>query len=444
MPILTWVDSVTPYIVLAILFLLLSGLFSLIKIVFLALSVTTESEEDEKLVKKVNAFVDAPGFNETISMARTVLNAAAGVLGFVAAYVLTEGFYGNPILGVAIYAVLAGFITYFVVILVPNMFGAVKPETFSHILLPIYKYLRLPFVLEAKLANVLYLKVHKALGYDSKLSFLSEDKRDALQSDLDSDMSDEDEDALDEDERQMVLNIFDFVETPVREIMTPRVDMVAIDITTSLEETIQVLNEERHSRVPVYRESVDNIIGVLSARDFLEWYTEHGSEKFDLQSLLNPVVFVSQQKKIDDLLRELRENGNQLAIVVDEYGGVAGLVTVEDIVEEIVGEIKDEDDLEDDAMIQKLKDGRYIFNPLITLSDFEDATEIELKEPEGIHVETVSGLILAKLGTIPAAGAEVDMSGYRFRVLRMEGTRMTKAMLIPPDKLTRKIQAISK
>ncbi|MBP5247280.1 MAG: HlyC/CorC family transporter [Fibrobacter sp.] len=444
MPEFPWVENATPYIVLAILLLILSGIFSLIKIVFLALSVTTESEEDEKLVKKVNDFVDAPGFNETISIARTVLNVTAAVLGFVATYVLTERFYGNLELGIALYVLLAGFVEYLVVVLVPNMFGAVKPETFSHILLPIYKYIRLPFVLEAKLANILYLKVHKALGYDSKLSFLSEDKRDALQSDLNSDMSDEDEDALDEDERQMVLNIFDFVETPVREIMTPRVDMVAIDITASLAETIQVLNEERHSRVPVYRESVDNIIGVLSARDFLEWYTEHGKEPFDLQSLLNPVVFVPQQKKIDDLLRELRENGNQLAIVVDEYGGVAGLVTVEDIVEEIVGEIKDEDDLEDDAMIQKLKDGRYIFNPLITLSDFEDATGIELKEPEGIRVETVSGLILAKLGTIPSAGAEVEMSGHKFRVLKMEGTRMTKAMFIPPDKLTRKIQTISK
>ena len=136
-----------------------------------------------------------------------------------------------------------------------------------------------------------------------------------------------------------------------------------------------------------------------------------------------------QQKQIDDLLRELRENGNQLAIVVDEYGGVAGLVTVEDIVEEIVGEIKDEDDLEDDAMIQKLKDGRYIFNPLITLSDFEDATGIELQEPEDIHVETVSGLILAQLGTIPSAGAEVTLDGHKFRVLKMDGTRMTKVML---------------
>lgn len=427
MPIVSWVDSATPYLVLAIVCVILSGIFSLVKTVFLELSVTTESEEDEKLVTQVNSYVDAPGFNETVSIARTILNVTAGVLGFIAAYVLTQGFYGKFILGIILYVILSGIVVYSFVILLPNMFGALRPETLSHVLLPIYRYLRLPFVLEAKLANKLYLKVHKALGYNPKLNFLSEDKRDALKSD----MSD-DEDALDEDERQMILNIFDFVETPVREIMTPRVNMVAIDVTSSLEETIRILNEERHSRVPVYRDSIDNIVGILLARDFLEWYTEkHGKEKFDLQELLEPANFVTQQKQIDDLLRELRENGNQLAIVVDEYGGVAGLVTVEDIMEEIVGEIKDEDDLEDDAMIQKLKDGRYIFNPLITLSDFEDATGVEFEEEETVHVETVSGLILAKLGAIPSVGAEVKIGENKFRVLKMDGTRMTKAMFIP-------------
>lgn len=428
-------------LVLSIVFVLISSLFSLIKTVFLALSVTTESEDDEQLVERVNACVDAPGFNETISIARAVLNMLAGIFGLVAAFILSGGFWGYPRLGVALYAVCAGFVVYSVVILVPNTFGALWPETLSHVLLPIYRVLRLPFALEAMLANKIYVKLHKALGYNPKFKFLSEDKRDALQSD----MSDEDEDALDEDERQMVLNIFDFVETPVREIMTPRVDMVAIDIETSLEETIRVLNEERHSRVPVYRDSVDNVVGILSARDFLEWYTEHGKEKFDLESLLNPVVFVPQQKQIDDLLRELRENGNQMAIVVDEYGGVAGLVTVEDILEEIVGEIKDEDDLEDDAMIQKLSDGRYVLNPLITISDFADETGIELEEPEDISVETVSGLILAKLGAIPSAGAEVNLDGYKFRVLKMDGTRMTKVMLLPPNAgQTQRNSAVSK
>lgn len=427
MQIFSWITDVTPFLVLALVCLFLSSLFSLIKIVFLALSETTDCAENEKLVKKVNAYVEVPGFNETISIARTILNMAAGVLGFVCAFVLTHGFYDRPVLGIAVYIVLAGFVEYTTVLLVPNMFGALKPETFSLVLLPVYKYLRLLFVLEAKISNRLYLKVHKILGYDSKLSFLSEEKRDALTSDV----SDDDEDVLNEEERQMVLNIFDFVETPVREIMTPRVDMVSLDVSSTLEETIRILNEERHSRVPVYRESVDNIVGVLSARDFLEWYTEHGEENFDLQSLLNPVVFVPQNKQIDVLLRELRQNGNQLAIVVDEYGGVAGLVTVEDIVEEIVGEIKDEDDLEDDAMIQKLKDGRFILNPLLSLSDFEDATGIELTVPEELHVETVSGLILAKLGTIPSVGAETILDGNKFRVLKMDGTRMTKVMLWP-------------
>ncbi|MCK9182840.1 MAG: hemolysin family protein [Fibrobacteraceae bacterium] len=428
MPVFTWTDSVISFIFLAIVLLLVSGLFSLIKVVFLAVSETKDAD-DEELVRKVRANLESSGFGESISIARTFLNVTAGSLGLVSVYILTQGFYNRPVIGFILYAIAAGAITYVIVILIPNILGNLRPETFSRLLLPVYRCFRIPFVLEAKLANSIYCGILRSFGYNPKLSFLSEEKRGALQSDM---TSSKDDDALDEDERQMVLNIFDFVETPVREIMTPRVDMIAIDVTASLEETIKVLNEERHSRLPVYRDSIDNIIGILSSRDFLEWYTEHGKEKFDLQDLVNPSFFVPHQKKIDDLLRELRKNGNQLAIVVDEYGGVAGLVTVEDIVEEIVGEIKDEDDLEEDAMIQRLKDGRYILDPLMTLSDFEDAVHIELVPPLGVHVETVSGVILAMLGSIPAVGAEIDIQGCKFRVLKVDGTRMTKVMLILP------------
>ena len=214
----------------------------------------------------------------------------------------------------------------------------------------------------------------------------------------------------------MILNIFDFVETPVREIMTPRVDMCAIDVDTSLEDLVKVLNNERHSRLPVYKETVDNIVGILSNRDFLEWYTEHRDEPFDLMKLVMPPVYVPYHKKIDDLLTELRKTGNQLAIVVDEYGGTAGLVTLEDILEEIVGEIRDEDDMDEDEDVQKLKDGRYILDPLMTLSDLEYELDVELKPPENSHVETLSGLIQATLGIIPSPGAEVKIQGYTFRV----------------------------
>ena len=237
----------------------------------------------------------------------------------------------------------------------------------------------------------------------------------------------------------MILNIFDFVETPVREIMTPRVDMCAIDISTSLEKTISVLNNERHSRLPVYKESIDNVVGILSNRDFLEWYTsrEEG-EEFNLEKLVMPAIFVPYHKKIDDLLTELRRNGNQLAIVVDEYGGTAGLVTVEDILEEIVGEIRDEDDDDEDEDVQKLKDGRYILDPLMTLSDLEYELGVSLSVPEHSHVETLSGLIQATLGTIPVAGTEVVLDGYKFRVLKVDGTRMEKVLMILPENQQKK------
>ena len=195
---------------------------------------------------------------------------------------------------------------------------------------------------------------------------------------------------------------------------------------------MQVLNNERHSRLPVYKDTIDNIVGVLSNRDFLEWYTEHRDEPFDLMKIVMPPVFVPYHKKIDDLLTELRKNGNQLAIVVDEYGGTAGLVTLEDILEEIVGEIRDEDD-EDEADVQKLKDGRYILDPLMTLSDMEDELGVELEAPENSHVETLSGLIQATLGIIPSPGAEVEIDGYKFRVLKMDGTRMEKVLMIKPQ-----------
>jgi CBS domain containing-hemolysin-like protein len=229
--------------------------------------------------------------------------------------------------------------------------------------------------------------------------------------------------------------------------MTPRVDMCAIDVDTPLEDLVKVLNSERHSRLPVYKDTMDNIVGILSNRDFLEWYTEHGEEPFDIMKIVMPPVFVPYHKKIDDLLTELRKTGNQLAIVIDEYGGTAGLVTLEDILEEIVGEIRDEDDVDEEDDVQKLKDGRYILDPLMRLSELEDEFGVELVPPEGSHVETLSGLIQATLGVIPSPGAEVKLKGYTFRVLKMDGTRMEKVMMIlPPGEVspTGKFKAVGK
>ena len=428
-------NTETLSIVVLCLLLLSSAIFSATKCAFSLIYSKRDSKDRDDREEKIADIVKWRGFNECVSIGRIFGNVGAGLLGFFmlenssCAYVQQ-----HPYVSLAVYAVVACVVIYIVSVFIPYLVANLKPDTLSIILVPLFRVIRLPFIPVAKVCHVLFVKLLELFGYDSKLSFLSEEMRDAVQADL-SDTGDGEEEGLEKEEQQMILNIFDFVETPVREIMTPRVDMCAVDVDTPVEELVKVLNNERHSRLPVYKDTMDNIVGILSNRDFLEWYTEHGDEPFDIMKIVMPPVFVPYHKKIDDLLTELRKTGNQLAIVVDEYGGTAGLVTLEDILEEIVGEIKDEDDDDEEDDVQKLKDGRYILDPLMTLSDLEDELEVELTPPEGSHVETLSGLIQATLGVIPSPGAEVKIQGYTFRVLKMDGTRMEKVMMIlPPGK----------
>lgn len=438
-------NAETLSIVVLCLLLLSSAIFSATKCAFSLIYSKRDSKDRDDREEKIADIVKWRGFNECVSIGRIFGNVGAGLLGFFllenssCAYVQQ-----HPYVSLAVYAVVACVVIYIVSVFIPYLVANLKPDTLSIILVPLFRVIRLPFIPVAKICHVLFVKLLELFGYDSKLSFLSEEMRDAVQADL-SDTGDGEEEGLEKEEQQMILNIFDFVETPVREIMTPRVDMCAVDVDTPVEELVKVLNNERHSRLPVYKDTMDNIVGILSNRDFLEWYTEHGDEPFDIMKIVMPPVFVPYHKKIDDLLTELRKTGNQLAIVVDEYGGTAGLVTLEDILEEIVGEIKDEDDDDEEDDVQKLKDGRYILDPLMTLSDLEDELEVELTPPEGSHVETLSGLIQATLGVIPSPGAEVKIQGYTFRVLKMDGTRMEKVMMIlPPGKDSTKTGAFQK
>ena len=413
-------------------FVLTSAMFSATKCAFSLIFAKRDPKERNEREEKIANIVKWNGFNECVSIGRIFGNVSAGVLGFFVLgnsnIALVETY---PYISVAAYLIIACAVLYVVTVFIPYLIASLKPDTLSIVLVPLFMLVRLPFVPAAKFCHVVFVKLLDLFGYDSKLSFLPEEMRDAVQADL-SDVTDGEDEGLEKEEQQMILNIFDFVETPVREIMTPRVDMCAIDVDTPLEDLVKVLNSERHSRLPVYKDTMDNIVGILSNRDFLEWYTEHGDEPFDIMKIVMPPVFVPYHKKIDDLLTELRKTGNQLAIVIDEYGGTAGLVTLEDILEEIVGEIRDEDDVDEEDDVQKLKDGRYILDPLVRLSEIEDEFGVELVPPEGSHVETLSGLIQATLGVIPSPGAEVKIKGYTFRVLKMDGTRMEKVMMILP------------
>lgn len=214
-------------------------------------------------------------------------------------------------------------------------------------------------------------------------------------------------------EEEMIHSILELEETPVREIMTPRVEMVAIEAEATLEDFLHLFREHRYSRVPVYRESVDHIVGVAYAKDLLDYPCEEDLRGRTVASIAHPPYFVPENMDAWNLLRELKRRKVHMAIVVDEFGGTAGLVTMEDVMEEIVGEIYDETDEPEDAAIKRLPDGSLSIQAQTPIDEVSEALGVEL--PEGEY-DTLSGFLYEQFGRIPSVGESVEWQGFRFVV----------------------------
>ncbi len=227
---------------------------------------------------------------------------------------------------------------------------------------------------------------------------------------------------LEQEEQRMIVSIFRLGDTLVREIMIPRIDILALDVNTPMDQTMDALQQSGHSRVPIYKDSVDNILGLLYAKDLLGIWRE-GKREVSLSDHLRPAYYVPEAKKADELLTELQAKRIHMAIVVDEYGGVAGLVTLEDIVEEIVGEILDEYDQAEEMVYQEINDGEYLFQGRIDLDDFNDIMGTQLPNSEA---DTLSGLIYSRIGRVPAAGDHVQIEGLQLTVEQVSGQRIRK------------------
>ena len=221
-------------------------------------------------------------------------------------------------------------------------------------------------------------------------------------------------------EEKLISRIFDFRETVTSEIMTPTAEIISAEEQTSVAELIRLITEEGYTRIPVYRENQDHIVGILHAKDLLRICTLAPEEPLGLSEFLNPPYFISETKPIVDLLREFQAKKNHLAIVTDEFGGVRGLVTLEDVLEEIVGEIGDEHD-QDEKDLRVLDESTVIVNARIDIEEVENYFHVEL--PEGPY-ESVGGLIIHSLGTVPASGIEVKKSGLEFKVLAADQRRV--------------------
>lgn len=232
----------------------------------------------------------------------------------------------------------------------------------------------------------------------------------------------QEEGSLEKDERQMIYSIFHFGDTLVREIMIPRIDILALEVNTSLEEAIQALTLSGHSRVPVYEETIDNIIGMLYAKDLLRVHIENGIED-PIRQFLRPAFFVPEAKKVDELLREMQKNSYHIAVVVDEYGGMAGLVTMEDIVEEIVGEIRDEYDQGEEQLYQRLENGSYLLSGRLDLDDVNDMLGTHLTKD---MADTLGGFLYGTIGRVPIGGEQVHVEDWTLTIELVTGRRIRK------------------
>ena len=231
------------------------------------------------------------------------------------------------------------------------------------------------------------------------------------------------EGVIENEEKKMIVNVVDFGDTVAGDIMVPRVDMVMVDEKSSYEEILQVFREERYTRIPVYEETPDNVIGILNVKDFL---LIEDKENFVMKELLREPLYTYEYKKTSALMMDMRKTGANIVIVLDEYGITAGLITLEDMLEEIVGEIRDEFDADEDEGITKISDLEYLIDGSTNLDDINDRIGLSLSSEE---YESIGGLIMEKLGRLPVEGEIINFDNIVLTVKKMDHARIEKVCL---------------
>lgn len=245
----------------------------------------------------------------------------------------------------------------------------------------------------------------------------------------------EERDLIDNDTKEMIEGVLDVAELKVRDIMVPRSQMVTIQINQKVEQFLPIVIESQHSRYPIVSENKDQVEGILLAKDLLAYGFGMTDEVFSLAKVLRPAVIVPESKRVDVLLKEFREQRYHMAIVVDEYGGVSGLVTIEDILEEIVGDIEDETDFDEDskADIRRINKSRYTVKALTTIEDFNDYFDCQFGDEE---YDTIGGMVAHGFGHLPQPGEEISLGGFIFKVTSADKRRIQQLQVSVPERRT--------
>ena len=305
--------------------------------------------------------------------------------------------------------------------LLPRIITMRSPETVLLRLFPIFRIVHLA-------VRPLSLPLTSALNYfqqwEEEIEPAKEEEtsEEEIQAFID---AGQEEGILEHDEGEMIQSIVHFGDKVAREVMTPRTQIVAIDISSTVDKLLQLIVTERHARIPVYRDDLDNIEGILHERDLLRIW-QRGDKLESLRSITKPAYFVPETKPVDDLLQEMKEKGDQMVLVVDEYGGVSGLITMEDLVEEIVGEIHDDTDGNADKIVEERK-GVFVVSGSLEL----EALEERLGAPLVVNTDctTVAGAVVELFGRLPSPGEKIEHGGVEIEVLDADRRRVQRLRL---------------
>ncbi|MFQ6136042.1 MAG: hemolysin family protein [Candidatus Hydrothermarchaeales archaeon] len=402
--------------------LLLSGFFSGSETALISLNKIRIRKLMEEGVK--NAFIidkllgHPDKLLATILVGNNLVNIAAAAI----ATSLAITFFGNTGIGIA-----TGVMTLLVLIfgeITPKGFATENAEKISlKVARPIDWLVRIFYPVVEVLTLVTNFFI-EALGGESKKigPFVTEEEIRMLV-----DVGEE-EGVIEKDEAEMIEGVFEFGDTTVKEVMSPRIDMECIESDAELNDAISLVIETGHSRIPVFEESVDNIVGIVYSKDLLG-YLKRGETKTKVRDVMRDAYFIPETKKLDDLLREFQKKKVQIAMAVGEYGGTAGLVTLEDLLEEIVGEIVDEHDMEA-ALIRIIEDRIAIVDAKASIDEVNDVLGLKLPEDE---FESVGGLIFSELERIPAEGEKIIIDDVTIVVEKMEGNRISKVKIVKGD-----------
>lgn len=416
-------DPSTIFIAILILSFLLSTFFSVIKIIFSSTDKNSFPADNEKLRYLASKIEDIQEnkavLATTVSFGKTFSNTTFGIIAFC---LISQLYPAMPLFESVLISILCS------VIILPIFAYAIpralilyyhqRVMTVSYYL---YSFFRILFLFFSVTMQWLHRIILNILHFDEKLAFLSDHEKSRLSE------NGSNGEALDTDEKRMIRRIFELGETTVKEIMLPRIDIKALNIDTDYQTALSTIREAGHSRIPVYKDTVDSIIGILYAKDILSWLSENPDGTWDLEKLLKKPQYVPTNKKIDDLMRDLKRDHVHMAIVVDEYGGTAGIVTMEDILEEIVGEIQDEYDSEEEPVV-KVAENIYHVKPHIELDDLAERINIHL-DFEDEEYNTLGGLFYHEYGEVPKENTEFEFNGLRLKVIKMNNQRIVKVEL---------------